>query len=164
MTTAAAGPVVIGFDGSPAAERAIRESAPLLHDYPALVVTVWEAGRAYDLTTLPIGMLEPPPVALDMRTAAEAEAQQRDLMVHTAQRGAQLARDAGFTSATGLAVAEDTSIADTLIRVAAERHSPGLIVGSHGHGRLSEFLLGSTSRSLVDHAPCPVVVTGPHRP
>ncbi len=34
-----------------------------------------------------------------------------------------------------------------------------LIVGSRGHGPMDALLLGSVSTELVDHAPCPVLVT-----
>lgn len=41
-----------------------------------------------------------------------------------------------------------------------------IVVGSRGHGPLATVLLGSVSTELVDHAPCPVLVTrkpGVHR-
>ncbi|MER7007388.1 universal stress protein [Dactylosporangium sp. NPDC000555] len=157
MSTA---PVVIGFDGSPAAERAIRASARLLTGHSALVVTVWEAGRSFEAVTMPVNTLRTPPVVLDVRGALEAEAREQEYMQRTAQRGAAIAREAGYAEASGLAVAEEATVAATLIRVAREQDSPGIVVGTHGHGRVAEFLLGSTSRTLVARAPCPVVVTG----
>jgi nucleotide-binding universal stress UspA family protein len=42
--------------------------------------------------------------------------------------------------------------------VARERDAPALVVGAHRHGALSEVLLGSTSRDVVRHAPCPAIV------
>ncbi|MFG2037507.1 universal stress protein [Dactylosporangium sp. NPDC048998] len=155
-----AAPVVIGFDGSPAAERAIRESARLLTAHSALVVTVWEAGRSFEAVTMPISTLQTPPVVLDIRGALEAEAREQEFMQRTAQRGAAIARESGYAEASGLAVAEDATVAATLIRVARERHSPGIVVGIHGHSRVAELLLGSTARTLVARAPCPVVMTG----
>jgi nucleotide-binding universal stress UspA family protein len=42
---------------------------------------------------------------------------------------------------------------------AAQRESAGLlVVGSRGHGGLRGMVMGSTSRGLVEHAPCPVMV------
>ncbi|MDR2985950.1 MAG: universal stress protein [Nocardiopsaceae bacterium] len=42
-----------------------------------------------------------------------------------------------------------------------------LVVGTRGHGPVSEMLLGSVSHHSVHHAPCPVVVVrdpGSHAP
>jgi nucleotide-binding universal stress UspA family protein len=36
-----------------------------------------------------------------------------------------------------------------------------LVVGSRGHGQFSGMLLGSTSRALIYHAPCPLLVARP---
>lgn len=36
-----------------------------------------------------------------------------------------------------------------------------LVVGDHGHGHLSSFVLGSVSHHVIQHARCPVVVV-PH--
>jgi nucleotide-binding universal stress UspA family protein len=42
---------------------------------------------------------------------------------------------------------------------ASERHGPAVIVvGRRGVGGLKDLLLGSTSRGVVNTAPCPVVV------
>jgi nucleotide-binding universal stress UspA family protein len=60
--------------------------------------------------------------------------------------------------AESLVVADEETVADTLLRIARERNAPALVVGAHRHGALSEVLLGSTSRDVVRHAPCPAVV------
>jgi nucleotide-binding universal stress UspA family protein len=164
MTTAA--PVIFGFDGSAAAQRAVRDAAPLLGHQPALVVTVWEAGRRFEPAPLPatglqLGM-EMPLTMLDLRTAADADNEVYEAARRTAQQGAHLAGAAGFAEASGLAVADDLSVADTLLRIARERDSPGIVVGAHGHRKLSELLLGSTSDTLVHKADRPVVVVRAH--
>jgi nucleotide-binding universal stress UspA family protein len=151
------GPVVIGFDGTTAAERALRESAGLLAPRQALVVVVWEAGRAFELMTLPTHALDMPPVSLDIRAAIEAEKAAYEAAERLAEQGAALASDLGY-QAEGLAVADDLTVADTLLRVATERDSQALVVGSHGRQGLTAVLLGSTSKAVVQRAPCPVVV------
>jgi nucleotide-binding universal stress UspA family protein len=150
-------PVIIGFDGTPAAERALREAGALLAPHPALVVVVWEAGRAFDLAENPTQALEARPPTLDVRVAFEIDQAMHENAQRMARYGAALARAAGL-DAEGLAVADDMTVADTLIRLARELDAPGIVVGAHGHGVLSELLLGSTSRAVLKRAPCPVVV------
>jgi nucleotide-binding universal stress UspA family protein len=150
------GPVVIGFDGTPRAERALRESASLLAPRPALVVVVWEAGRAFELLTLPVRALEAP-VSVDVGAALEAEKAVYEDAERLARQGAGLAADLGYR-AEGLAVADESTVADTLLRVATERDSQALVVGSHGHRGLTAALLGSTTKAVVERAPCPVLV------
>ena len=38
-----------------------------------------------------------------------------------------------------------------------------IVIGTHSHGRISNFFLGSTVESVVRHAPCPVLTVG-HMP
>jgi nucleotide-binding universal stress UspA family protein len=152
------GPVVIGFDGTPAAEHALRESGALLGPRPALVVVVYKAGLGFELLELP-SVTGLPPAPLDIRTAVELDQILSERAQQLAQQGAQIARDVGF-EADGLAVADEpeTPIAETLVDIARERDAQAVVVGAHGHGRLGEVFLGSTSRDVIRRADCPVVV------
>jgi nucleotide-binding universal stress UspA family protein len=150
------GPVVIGYDGSPVADRALEEAAGLLAERPALVVVVWEAGRAFEAALSPLAFDFAVP-SIDLRTAVELDQAAYAAAERTAQQGAARARSMGLP-AESLVVADDVTVADTLVRVAGEQDAPALVVGAHNHGALSEVLLGSTSRDVVRHAPCPVVV------
>ena len=91
-----AGPVIIGFDGSPAAERALQAAAALFTPKAALVVFVWEAGRNFEAATLPERALEEPAGAgsLDVGAGFEAERAASDEAQQLAERGAALAREA----------------------------------------------------------------------
>jgi len=154
-----AGPVIIGFDGTPASVGAVREAAALLGPRAALVVVVWEAGRAFELATRPDRGLEEPIVTLDLRTAFEAEDAAYEGAQRMAEQGAALASQAGM-KAEGLAVADDVTVADTLIRVAREHDAPAVVVGDHQRRRLGKVVHGSTLTGLLSGAPCPVVVCG----
>jgi nucleotide-binding universal stress UspA family protein len=157
------GPIVIGYDGSPAAEHAVAEAGDLLSGRPALVVVVWNQGLGFELLELPtaIGL---PPAQLDIRTALEIEKSMQERAQRLGQKGASLAHDAGF-DALGLAVADDVDVpvSETIVKVARERDAQAVVLGAHGHGRAAEVIIGSTTRDVVRHAPCPVLVVGePH--
>ena len=150
------GPILIGYDGSPAAEHALREAAVLLGPRPALVVVVWEAGAAY----VNVDVDEIPAAPMDLRTAVLTDQALYDGARLMADRGAGLAAELGF-EAEGLTVADEVTVGRTLVRLAHERDAQAIVVGAHGHSRLERLFLGSTSRHVVEHAPCPVLVVRP---
>jgi nucleotide-binding universal stress UspA family protein len=153
------GPVIVGFDGMPASEQAVHQAAALFAPRSALVVVVWEAGRAFEAATLPVKALELPRSTLDMRSAFESERAAYEAAERLADQGAALARQAGL-EAEGLAVADDVSVADTLVRVARELDGQALVIGARGHRDVRRLVLGSTLTGLLREAPCPVVVCG----
>ena len=63
----AAAPVLIGYDGSGAARRAVHEAAELFGSRRALVLTVWEQGMAYGVATMPWGDAATGTVARSLR-------------------------------------------------------------------------------------------------
>lgn len=156
------GPAIIGFDGSPAARHALLESAAVLSGQPVLVVVVWEAGRAFDLVDRPSIALDFPVANLDVRSALVADEAAHESAFRLAEYGAALATEAGMR-AEGLAVADEVQVADTLVRLAHERDARAVVVGTRQRSHLGELLLGSTSRSVLDKAPCPVVVIAQDR-
>jgi nucleotide-binding universal stress UspA family protein len=153
----ATGPVIIGYDGSESAELALECAAELLAPRSVLVVTVWEAGAAFEAAMLPTATVGFVPAPLDFRGAMEADQALYERAQRLAERGIERARGLGF-AAEGLAVADDITVGDTLVRLATERDAQALVVGAHGHSALGEVLLGRTSQTVVRHAPCPVIV------
>jgi nucleotide-binding universal stress UspA family protein len=156
---ARSGPIVVAYDGSAASEYAVSEAGALLSPRRALVLVVWKAGLGFELMELPTTTLGLPAASIDIHTAAEIDQAMSERAQQMAQQGAGLARDAGF-EAEGLAVADDVNVpvAETIVRVATERDAQAVVIGAHGHGRVGEVLLGSTSREVIRHAPCPAVV------
>jgi nucleotide-binding universal stress UspA family protein len=157
------GPTVIGFDGSPAAEHALRAAGALLNGNAkprrALVLVVAKVGLGFEVMELPAATIGLPPAPIDVRTAIEIDEEIQKGAQRLAQRGADLAREAGF-EADGLVVAEDLEIpvAETIVSVAREQDAEAVVVGAHGHSRVGEAILGSTSRDVIRRADCPVVV------
>lgn len=150
------GSVVVGIDGSPAGEQALRWAVneARLRNAPLRVVHAWTFGYAGlpvggfgtmgSAGVLPAGGLDPS----DMRKAAE------DLL---ARATADLAGDL-----------EDVEIEHRVVEgtpAAALIGSAGagdlLVVGSRGHGGFAGLMLGSVSQQCAHHAPCPVVIVHP---
>jgi nucleotide-binding universal stress UspA family protein len=157
-----AAPILIAYDGSPSSDHAIREAGGLLAGRRALVVVVYKQGVGFELMELPVVTGGLPPPQLDVRAAIEVDEDLAERSQKLAQRGAELARDAGFEP-EALAVADDVDmpVAETIVSVAADQGAAAIVIGAHGHSRLSEVVLGSTSRDVIRRAPCPVVVARP---
>jgi nucleotide-binding universal stress UspA family protein len=157
---AADGPILIAFDGSDAAQQAVRDAARLVGARKALVVTVWESGLAYAMADVrPDGMIATP--ALDPAVAMSLD---RDLRAHAgrvAGEGAELARSLGL-DAEPLAVPDERRIPETILNLAREHDAAAIVVGSRGLSGLRARLEGSTTKSLLKHANCPVIVV--HEP
>lgn len=153
---AAGQPVLVAYDGSAASKQAVAEAAKLLHSFRALVVTVWEPGLAYDTASLPpdgmtIAPMVEPGAALEVDRAVHDQAER------VAHEGAELARSLGL-DAEPVAVPDEGDTARTIVRLAQDRGAAAIVAGSRGLGGLRARLEGSTSKGLVKHAPCPVVV------
>ena len=150
-----AGPAVIAYDGSPAAETAMREAGEVLAPKRAVVLVVYKAGIGIETVVVPEFSGDLPPAKLDVRTAEEVDQAMSERARQLAEAGAELAREAGF-EAEGLAVADelDVPVSETILDVARARDAPAIVLGSHGHGPV----LGSTSRDVIKGSACPVVV------
>jgi nucleotide-binding universal stress UspA family protein len=145
-------PVLLCFDGSEDARRAIDDAGRLLAPRPAIVLTVWEAAR--DLTALdPVGD------TVGRISGIYAELDEVGLQVarNVADRGAQLARDAGFEPRARV---ECGSVWRTIAAVASDEDAAVIVVGARGVSRAAA-VLGSVSARVSRHAGRPVLVVPP---
>ena len=139
MTDGSAPSVVVGFDGSDAAERALERAADLAGtDRRVLVVSA--------RPTAPQSPLTPEPI-LD----APSPVEQRDLL----QRSRALLEGRGVDASF---IAIDDDPAEALLRVARAEHATLIVVGQTGSGYVTRALLGSTAENVLRHAPCDVLV------
>jgi nucleotide-binding universal stress UspA family protein len=133
------GSIVVGFDGSPAAERALERAASL----------AGPDGRVVVVTARPTAV--PSRLTPDQILDGPSSGEQRDLLEH----GRELlgARDdrAAF-------VAIDANPAEALISVARSERAQLIVVGQTGSGFVTRALLGSTAENVLRHAPCDVLV------
>lgn len=164
------GPVLLSYDGSDAARRAIERAGQLLGGGEAIVLTVWESLGSAILRNLPSGATEFGSEArgiaedvvdeLDARTADAARA--------TAAEGAALATAAGFDarplarralarSAERISVTVWRAVLDTADEEAAEL----VVLGSRGRSGVTSMVLGSVSYGVVHNSERPVLIVPP---
>jgi nucleotide-binding universal stress UspA family protein len=150
-----AGPVLVGFDGSPASGAAVDAASRLLSVRETVIETVWitySSVAAGGAAGMPVGVASRAVEELDGATATRAE--------QTAHEGVRLAA-AGGLEARAEAIQAGGPIWCSL-RDSAEAHgSPAIVVGSRGRGSVAGAVLGSTSASLVHHARLPIIVVPP---
>lgn len=150
-------PILIAYDGSPAAREAVEQAGVLFAPRRALIVTVWEPGLSEfmlvpDATGMGTTMLPyDPSVVREVDRAGEDQA--RDI----AHDGETLARKAGL-QAEALVVRDITDAADAIVASAGEHNASTIVMGSRGLKGLRSKLLGSTSGAVLRKAGRPVVV------
>ncbi|WP_151523769.1 universal stress protein [Serinicoccus kebangsaanensis] len=134
-------PLVVGFDGSPSAQDAVRWAAahavrtdtPLtvLHAADRIVYAQDEAAGLWDPGT-------EQQRAVDLAEQGARLAQEEQPDIHVAARGSLLGPRQALDEASARA--------------------RGVVVGSRGLGRIRSSLLGATAYGITGHARCPVTV------
>jgi len=147
------GPVVIAYDGSPAARQAVVEAAKILGSHRILVATVWEEALAFAAPLQPDVTMP----TVDVNLALEARRVAHENAERVALEGAALARSLGL-DAEPLALSDEGGVPRTILRMARERRAAAIVVGSRGLSGIRARLEGSTSKGLLKDASCPVIV------
>jgi nucleotide-binding universal stress UspA family protein len=143
-------PILVCYDGSAGAARAIHAAATLLPGRPAIVLyitspVVPERARTTSVERVREELIE------EVRVAARREA------AAVAEEGAHIAWRAGL-EANPLVVETGDGPADAIVRVARKESAAAVVLGRPSRTRLGSLLPGRVSRSIVDHCPVPVVV------
>jgi nucleotide-binding universal stress UspA family protein len=144
------GAIVVGVDGSEASREALRWAADEARLRSARLVAVhaWSFVPAQPIGDP--GMLAVP--AGDLPGQLDAESEAARLALDEAV-GDALGADPGIDVERKLV---EGDAGETLVKEGAGAEL--LVMGSHGRSGFKAALLGSVSRFVVDHAPCPVVV------
>jgi nucleotide-binding universal stress UspA family protein len=135
--------IVVGTDGSPSAEAAVRRAAEIAKGTGARVdlVTAYPDVPTYRETIRSSAKAEP----IDLRQVAES----------VLARESRAVEDEGIEVTTH---AREGDPAEVIIDVAQEQGADLIIVGARGLSGLQRFLLGSVSSKLSHHAPTSVMV------
>jgi nucleotide-binding universal stress UspA family protein len=143
------GPILICYDGSESAHRAIDAAAELLTQRNAVVLDVGPAITAAEsLATLsPVT----PGAAFEELNLAQAE--------QTARVGVERARRAGFDAAGRSEVGAPTW--EAIVDVADELDASVIVLGTRAFHGLREAFEGSTAHEVAEHAGRPLLIAPP---
>ncbi len=138
------GSVTVGVDGSASGDTAIRWAWDIASNGGAAelrVVHAWETspGLYMEVPEVPTGRYEQ---------------RGRNTLDHAVDRLAREVGDFGTLAVTKILSSDVSRVALT----EASNSTDLLVLGSHGHGIVARMILGSISRSVVEHSHCAVAV------
>ena len=139
------GTILIGVDGSDLAREAAMSARELLGPGHT-----WELVAAVSPHEEPqssvVGRLDRPVLSDDV-----IDDQRREAQEHALEIGRMLDLQGEVQVTTG-------EPGPVICQSAQELGADLIVVGSHGRGSIGRVLLGSVSRYVLEHAPCPVLV------
>jgi nucleotide-binding universal stress UspA family protein len=151
-------PVLLGYDGSDSARRAVEAAGVLLGGGPAVVLTVWEPTAAFTGFDPLAGVSE------GVGRAAGLEREMDDIGAQSAERtaeqGAEAAREHGWDA---IARTAEGKVWRAIVDVAEEIDARAIAVGTRGHAGLKSLMIGSVANGVVHHSDRPVLVIPPAR-
>jgi nucleotide-binding universal stress UspA family protein len=150
VSTPAEGPILICFDRSDGARRAIETAGALFAGRKAVVLHVWrpltvvaaEYGGTVSLPDDEGGALE----KLAQELAAE---------------GARLAAAAGLDATPAIAEGAYEGTSHAIVETAHARGAAVIVIGARGLSTFKSFVLGSVSHGVAQHAHVPVLIVPP---
>lgn len=84
--------------------------------------------------------------------------EERELQLETIRRELRDFVAEHFLDMNASARVVEGNVAESIAAVAAELQAAFLVVGTRGRSTLARLVLGDTTQSILQHAPCPVVV------
>jgi nucleotide-binding universal stress UspA family protein len=150
MTTAANGPILICYDRSDGARRAIETAGDLFPGRKAIVLHVWSPVALIASTYG--GMVSLP-------TYDDKEMQQAALTL--SEEGARLAASAGLDASPESVECTYEGTWRTIIDVADEYDAGVIVLGARGLSTFKSLVLGSVSHGVAQHSHRPVLVVPP---
>ena len=132
--------ILVGFDGSLFAEQAFEM---------ALNLAALAGAR---LGVVSVATLPEPPGEVETQATLESATEHYEAAYENLRRRAE---GRGLTLETRILVGHP---AEQIIRLAASTQVDLIVVGHRGRSRISEWISGSVSKRVVNHAPCSVLV------
>lgn len=144
--------ILVAYDESEVAGRALREAIMLARDGSAVLRIVHAVDIMFPATT--------DMVYVDLDAYRKDRIAQGQAVV---EAGAAEARAAGVSAETAVLEVEGTRFSNAILADAATWGAQLIVVGTHGRGALVHLLLGSVAERIIRHAQVPVLLVGsPH--
>ena len=147
--------LMIAYDGSPNADRAIRYAGQFLRAQSAVVVTAWQPGGMTParMSTLAGGM-QP---FIDTQLDAGVDQALEDEAAAINERGVTLAAESGL-SARGTLVEVESTVWGALVAAAEALDVDLLVTGTRGASGLKALLRSSVAERVLKHCHRPVFI------
>jgi nucleotide-binding universal stress UspA family protein len=149
--------IVLGYDGSNCAKKALARTADVVRAAPDSKVVVVYAFE-FSIGYVPVGMTDSP-----LLMSAEYE-NHLDLLKKHGEAVVNSAADeleaAGAT--VERAVVDDQAV-EAMLAAAKEHKADLIVVGSHGQGAMATAFVGSTALKLLHNSEVPVLVVPRHK-
>jgi nucleotide-binding universal stress UspA family protein len=147
-SVAAAGPILLCYDGSDDAREAITTAAVVFGGGEAVVGCFWQPlGHIANRFAVNLLELVQDPGSVNTREAMLAQ--------HLADEGAELASQAGL-HASGRAIEVSLPIDEAIIAYADELDAQLVVLGSRGRSNIGSMLLGDVANDVVQRSNRPV--------
>jgi nucleotide-binding universal stress UspA family protein len=141
--------ILVAFDESRVAERALHEALMLAKDGESAVRVVHAVDVMFPATT--------DMVYVDLETYREDRVRAGRQVL---DRAAALAKEAGVEAELGVLEVEGSRFSNAILDDAKRWPADLIVVGTHGRGALIHLLLGSVAERIVRHARVPVLLVG----
>ena len=141
--------ILVAFDDSDVAERALREALMLGQDTRAAIRVVHAVDVMFPATT--------DMVYVDLETYRQDRVGAGN---ETVARAGAIAREAGVAVETAVLEVEGTRFSNAILNEARDWGAELIVVGTHGRGALIHLLLGSVAERIIRHSPIPVLLVG----
>jgi len=133
--------ILVAIDGSPASEKALATAVDLAARYQAdlIAISVAEVPQV-------VGLVDE---VEELRQSAEAQLRE------IGAAAVEYARSRGVAMRSVVMRGHAT---DAIVRYAESQGVNLIVLGQHGHSRISRFFLGSTTDRVSEHSPCSVMI------
>lgn len=143
-------PILVCFDGSEESRRGLQTIRGVLTKTEVVILTVWQPLVTKLAETGSFGVFA-------LEAEGEVDLEERGAATKAAEEAAAAARDSGHQVSVRVEQA-DGAVWLTIKAVADEIDAALIVLGTRGRGSLRTALLGSVSRSVLQHAGRPVLI------